>query len=411
MKNLYLLLFCFFFVGANAQKIALNFAGDDDWVTGTNNSLPQGNAPRTIETWIKYSTSRNDMSIFNYGTFASNQKFTLHLYNGVYIIGEGNDLNTGYHFNDGAWHHLAVTHNGTTTIVYVDGIVRGSRNTTYNTTGFNYQMGVSLRNGNWDFRFAGTIDELRIWNVARTQQEIADNMNTLIASAPGLIAYYNFNDGIPNGNNTAITTVADRTGNGNNGTLNNFTLTGMSSNFVDDAIVLPLELLNFSAASANCTATIKWRTADESDMLHFLIEESKDAIDFSSVKQVVAKNTPGENLYTIDLPVYSDKSYYRLKMIGTGDKVSYSKTVLLNAQYCGAAIAVHPNPAKDVLYVRADVIGSEYRIYNNIGILLNQGKITQTLQGLDISKLSNGVYYLHITVGGAEPKSVAFFKK
>lgn len=204
MRNILLLFFCFLLAKTNAQKIALNFAGDDDWVIGTNNRLPQGNASRTIETWIKYSTSKNDMSIFNYGTFSNNKKFTLHLYNGVYIIGEGNDLSTGYNFNDGNWHHLAVTHNGITTIVYVDGIVRGSRNTTYNTTGFDFQMGVSLRAGNWDFRFEGTIDELRVWNVARTQQEIADNMHKSINSAPGLIAYYNFNDGVPNGDNLSL---------------------------------------------------------------------------------------------------------------------------------------------------------------------------------------------------------------
>lgn len=401
------LLFCLLFIKIDAQKIALNFAGDDDWITGTNNSLPQGNAPRTIETWIRYSTLKNDMSIFNYGTFSYNQKFTLHLYNGVYIIGEGNDMATGYQFNDGNWHHLAVTHNGTTTIVYVDGVIRGTRNTTYNTTGFDYQMGVSLRNGNWDFRFQGTIDELRVWNVARTQQEIFDNMYNSIGSATGLIASYHLNDGVPNADNTAITTVQDATGNGYHGTLNNFALTGTTSNFVDDAIVLPLKLLGFTATEADCNVYLEWQTADESNMRYFIIEESKDAINFSLAKQLISKNSPGENFYTADLPIYSDKSFYRLKMVDADNKVSYSKTVLLKAARCNSQATVQPNPARNVLYIRSDAIGSEYRIYSNTGALLKTGRITKLLQDVDISKFSRGLYY--VAVAGAEHR--VFIKK
>lgn len=396
MRKIILILFCFLFVNANAQQIALNFAGDDDWVTGTNTSLPQGNNPRTIETWIKYSTLKNDMSIFNYGTFSFNQKFTLHLYNGVYIIGEGNDLATGYNFNDGNWHHLAVTHDGTTTTVYVDGIVRGSRNTTYNTTGFDYQMGVSLRNGSWDFRFEGTIDELRVWNVARTQQEIVDNMNTFINSATGLIACYHLNDGIPNGNNTGVTTVQDASGNGNHGTLNNFALTGTSSNFVDDAVVLPLHLVDFTAKQLNCRAHLTWNTVEESNMQSFIIEQSQNGYSFSPVKQVSPKNTGGDNFYEAELPVNSGKLFYRLKMIDGDNKITYSRTLIIRSAGCEYGAAIRPNPASRVLTITSRDVGSEYRIYNSTGLLLKSGILKNESQEINISKFSAGLYFLKI---------------
>lgn len=400
MRYIFLLLFSLLSVKSNAQYISLNFDGSDDWVTGTNNSLPQGNAPRTIETWIKYSTSKNDMSVFNYGTFSFNQKFTLHLYNGVYIIGEGNDLSTGYHFNDGNWHHLAVTHNGVTTVVYVDGIIRGSRNTTYNTTGFDFQMGVSLRNGSWDFRFEGNIDELRVWNVARTQQELIDNMYTPINTAPGLIASYHFNDGIPNGDNRAVTHVADATGNGNDGTLNNFALIGFASNFVDDGIVLPLRLLGFTAVENNCAAHITWKTSDESNMLLFVVEESRDGVNFSPVSQQAPQNTAGEHSYTAHIPVYSGKMFYRLKMLEGDNKISYSKTVLVKARRCIPEVTLRPNPVKNIFYIAANTIGSEYRIYNSTGTLLKKGIVTTASESVDASSLSPGTYY--IAVDGAQ---------
>ncbi len=43
---------------------------------------------------------------------------------------------------------------------------------------------------------------------------------------------YNFNQGIPSGDNTGLITLPDLSPTGNNGTLANFALTGASSNFV-----------------------------------------------------------------------------------------------------------------------------------------------------------------------------------
>ena len=40
--------------------------------------------------------------------------------------------------------------------------------------------------------FAGFIDEVRVWSVARTQRQILDNMKGLWGSQQGLVAYYDF---------------------------------------------------------------------------------------------------------------------------------------------------------------------------------------------------------------------------
>ncbi|TVQ06420.1 MAG: T9SS C-terminal target domain-containing protein [Bacteroidetes bacterium] len=70
----------------------------------------------------------------------------------------------------------------------------------------------------WDpfaYQFYGALDEVRVWNVARTQAQIKDYMfKELSGSEEGLVAYYNFNtaEGI---------TVPDMSGNNNTGTLQN----------------------------------------------------------------------------------------------------------------------------------------------------------------------------------------------
>jgi hypothetical protein len=44
--------------------------------------------------------------------------------------------------------------------------------------------------------FLGLIDEVRVWNTARTQAQIQANMNrTLTGNEPGLVGYWRLDDG------------------------------------------------------------------------------------------------------------------------------------------------------------------------------------------------------------------------
>ncbi|MBK7407030.1 MAG: hypothetical protein IPJ40_02505 [Saprospirales bacterium] len=70
------------------------------------------------------------------------------------------------------------------------------------------------------------MDEFRIWNYARSEAEIQATKDLEINSTyPGLISYYNFNEGIACCDNTGLTTLPDGMG-AHNGTLHNFALNG-----------------------------------------------------------------------------------------------------------------------------------------------------------------------------------------
>lgn len=109
----------------------------------------------------------------------------------------------------GRWFHLAVTHDASNTIrIYLDGelmsTTQAKQATPINLAGSCY-VGYSWNDNRW---WPGMICETRLWNVARTQQEIRENMYTVDPAAEGLLAYWKFDESAGN-------TVRDHTGRGN----------------------------------------------------------------------------------------------------------------------------------------------------------------------------------------------------
>ena len=112
------------------------------------------------------------------------------------------------------WTHVAVTYDASTTTMklYRDGILVGTNTSVAsNYTSENTYIGSHAGAGSY---LQGTIDEVRIWNVARTQAQLKQNLlNPPANNATNLVAYYKLNDG-------SGSTATNSTG-GTNGNLQN----------------------------------------------------------------------------------------------------------------------------------------------------------------------------------------------
>ncbi|MBT3501187.1 MAG: LamG domain-containing protein, partial [Candidatus Marinimicrobia bacterium] len=117
---------------------------------------------------------------------------------------------------DGGWHHIVgvFDNDNDKLMIYVNGSLDGTSagvTATIDNTAYKVAIGENLQNTG---RYVdGKIDEVRIWNDARTQAEIQANMYTeLTGSESNLVAYYNMNGG-------RGTSLMDLTTNNNTGTL------------------------------------------------------------------------------------------------------------------------------------------------------------------------------------------------
>jgi len=218
---------------ADTKKRSLNFDGTNDFVQGSDAAFPSGNSARTMEAWIK-TTKNGNGSIFEYGAVNVNQRSGLLCVNShLYFVGQSNDLEGTITINDGTWHHVAMTHNGTTTNLYVDGVLDVTATKTLSTTPSHFRIG--MRGNSISEQFEGNIDEVRLWGKALSAAEIQANANCeLSGNECGLLAYYNFNNqnALSSENNAGQIVLGDSSGNGHDGALNNFALSGNSSNWV-----------------------------------------------------------------------------------------------------------------------------------------------------------------------------------
>lgn len=98
------------------------------------------------------------------------------------------------------WHHAAVTYDGTTWKIYLDGTVDGTLSVgrTPNTANIGpVGIATSIRSNGTTIQgyFAGIIDEVRIWNYARSQAEISTSYYSELTSETGLLARWGMNEG------------------------------------------------------------------------------------------------------------------------------------------------------------------------------------------------------------------------
>ena len=143
-------------------------------------------------------------------------------------------------FNDGNWHHAAAIYrgipNGNNVDIYVDGILQAKTipaNTLSGIITNTNLVTIGARQLVSAYNFNGTIDEVRIWNKELCASEIVAKKNChLIGNEYGLVAYYNFNQGVASANNATVTNLTDLTTSNNTGSLTGFALNGATSNWI-----------------------------------------------------------------------------------------------------------------------------------------------------------------------------------
>ncbi|MGB0403595.1 MAG: LamG-like jellyroll fold domain-containing protein [Salibacteraceae bacterium] len=209
---------------------ALDFDGSNDYVSLGTSTILRPVSTVTVESWVYAHTAGTWVAIFGnlydtgsdeagYGLFTNsstgNVMFWVQTVGGT-TNGYGNYPQVTLPLNE--WVHFAGTYDGTNMRLYMNGVLQDtdakSGNIDYSTSPLDARIG-QYYDDNESEEFNGVIDELRIWDVARSQTQIRDNMcQKLAGDESGLLAYYRMD-------NASGTSLSELTSNGLTGTLNN----------------------------------------------------------------------------------------------------------------------------------------------------------------------------------------------
>ncbi len=183
----------------NLPGTALRFRDAGQYVSGT--GINPGITAITLEAWVyhnampnqveRYITIGPEVAVLRHDGSNSGGAGQLHFYikksNGVLVSLRVNGV-----LSTGIWTHVAGTYDGTTMKLYLNGSLIASSAPA---------GGLFPPDGTFDFSnntefLDGKLDELRVWNYVRTEQQIRENMHlTLSGSEPGLLNYWQLNEG------------------------------------------------------------------------------------------------------------------------------------------------------------------------------------------------------------------------
>ncbi len=260
----FILIFLTIFLTAEAQKRvqnALVFDGFDDIVRcKSQSSTDFSNSAFSAEAWIKPSMFQSEPKL---GTIVarhdepSNRGFSLaaggdgQVYFGVFDDSSAEITTAANTVSLTTWTHVAATFDGYLLKVYINGILKDSLR---DSTAVGKPGSIPLTIGNqhaMNRPWWGGIDEVRLWSRALSANEILNNYRfSYCGFSSDLKAYFKFNKGRAGSKNSIYTRIPDWSGYNNEGTLYNFSLDGLLSNYVNGIIPLQDEIYTVDTVHA-----------------------------------------------------------------------------------------------------------------------------------------------------------------
>jgi hypothetical protein len=198
---------------------ALNLDGSNEYVVVSDNDiLDSGTIDNTVTMWVYLNSLKNYNGLISKGdsrvagcfTYTINSSGNIQYDKGICAAA----LSLANPITTGTWHHIAIVKDvDVGMVVYVDGKYGGKEaqcqaNDTYSDDDLKIGYSANTYTGYLD----GKIDDVRIYNYARTQKQILEDMNAGRPAQNKPVAYWKFDEGYG-------TTVYDSVGN-NNGTIN-----------------------------------------------------------------------------------------------------------------------------------------------------------------------------------------------
>ncbi|MBA2744712.1 MAG: T9SS type A sorting domain-containing protein [Flavisolibacter sp.] len=111
------------------------------------------------------------------------------------------------------------------------------------------------------------------------------------------------------------------------------------------SFVLPIKLESFTGKINGCTASISWKTSEEVNTSHFIVQSTTNGMQWKSVSTISAQGFGFGKEYYFHIAQNEKSVRYRLLMADNDGQVKFSPVISLTS-LCGGSetLTVYPNP-------------------------------------------------------------------
>ncbi|MDQ2753483.1 MAG: T9SS type A sorting domain-containing protein [Bacteroidota bacterium] len=177
--------------------------------------------------------------------------------------------------------------------------------------------------------------------------------------------------------------------------------------------VLATDWSNFSAKIQSANAVqLNWSFNQSTETKGYFIQRSGDAMSWLNIDYKAGIAKEGAINYSfIDDATLPGINYYRIQMINSDGSLSYSTIRAINFLSKGN-IRVWPVPARNVLHIDLQKSNNleftEVKIFTPSGALVLSQVSQLNGNGIDVSKLPIGLYFLHLSLANGTSYSEKF---
>ena len=152
------------------------------YLSKSNPTLPSGNSNRTYSVWVKMNQATSGTAFCQNGGSCDNYAGLFCGIDGAYFWGKCNDRSWGYTTTTSEWNHIVLVYSNSVMYCYRNGGLLNLPNSTYydfstplSTNATSFFVGYPGESGgSWPLPMNGLVDDLAIYNRALTQQEITN---------------------------------------------------------------------------------------------------------------------------------------------------------------------------------------------------------------------------------------------
>lgn len=183
------------------SNYSLDFDGQNSYVEIATNTNMSPTQSVTVEAWVKGTFSQNRAFIYDRIEVSDGYGLTVESKLAGLTINGGHGIVVGNtNVQDGNWHHIAGVYNRSKgkLYIYTDGILEDSLSYIDPISYFTEPRNAIGGLGGAQY-FEGLIDEVRVWNIARSSSQILQHKDSCLSgNENGLVGYWRFEEGSGN---------------------------------------------------------------------------------------------------------------------------------------------------------------------------------------------------------------------